>query len=200
MRLAVHSVACLLVVACARTAMAQTHVVEGTVVARGAPAPGAVVYLTAVGGTEPVQPARKRAVIDQREFRFEPRVLVVTPGSVVEFLNSDPLLHNVFSPGPADRGFDLGTYPQNEHRTHTFDTAGVHVILCHVHPEMVAYVLVVRATRHAIVDQHGRFRLDGVTPGAYTLHVWRRRGAAYARPLVLDAVDATPRPLTIVLP
>jgi len=132
------------------------------------------------------------AAIDQRGFQFVPRLVVITPGSAVSFVNSDPFLHNVFSPRGASGAFDLGTYPRPERRTHTFARAGAHVILCHVHPEMVATVLVIPARHRATVAEDGSFRFTDVAPGSYTLHVWRRRGTPYERTLTVAAHDTGP--------
>jgi plastocyanin len=154
--------------------LANTGRIEGTVHAAGAPAEGAVVLLTG-GGVASQAPPNEPVIIDQIELRFVPQVVAVSPGTTVAFPNSDPILHNVFSPrGPGD-GFDLGTYPPGETRSRRFTEPGVHVILCHVHPDMVAYVAVVNTPYHAIVGRDGGFAIDGVPPGRYVLDVWRSR-------------------------
>jgi hypothetical protein len=72
-------------------------------------------------------------------------------------------------------GFDLGTWSPGESRSFTFGAEGAYVILCHVHPEMVGYVVVVASPHRAVTDDHGRFRLEGVAPGTYRLRTWHRR-------------------------
>lgn len=132
-----------------------------------------VVYLVAEDSSAAIAP--EHALIDQRDLRFVPRVVVVPPGSVVEFLNSDPILHNVFSPPKPGPGFNLGVYPPGEKRTHVYEEAGALVMLCHIHPEMLAYVVVVPSTLHGVADADGRFRIDSVPAGRYRLNVWHRR-------------------------
>ena len=84
-------------------------VIEGTVKATGLPSSAdAVVYLQQVSGSFPA-PA-KPANIDQRSMQFNPHVLPVVVGTTVEFLNSDPTAHNVFSPDYEK--YNLGTWPQ----------------------------------------------------------------------------------------
>ncbi len=107
--------------------------------------------------------------------RFVPSVIAVTPGSTVHFPNSDPLMHNVFSPDQRTGGFDLGTYGKSERRSFTFREEGAHVILCHVHPEMAAYIVVVASPHRAVSDSAGRYQLEGVAPGTYRLRTWHRR-------------------------
>jgi plastocyanin len=174
----------------AHGAAAQTGRVEGTVaVARGA-ATATVVYLVAV---EPrtYAPPSSAAMIDQVQLRFVPQVMAVVAGTVVEFPNSDPILHNVFSPrGPGD-GFNLGTYPPGETRSRRFVEPGVHVILCHMHPDMVAYIAVVPTPYHAVVGADGAFVMDDVPAGRYTLRVWRSRRHAQDHEIVVRVGEAT---------
>lgn len=154
---------------------AQPAVVSGTVTT---PAPGirsVVVYLIPTASTQvpAIEPAS--AQIDQLDLRFVPSVIAVSPGSTVFFPNSDPVMHNVFSPSTGAGGFDLGTYPQGERRSFAFKAEGVHVIFCHVHPEMVAYVVVVASPYRTVTDNEGRFEFAGVAPGTYHLRTWHRR-------------------------
>lgn len=158
--------------------------VEGTVYAPNVRPGGGVVYLLPVRKTrEPLPP--RNAVLDQVNLEFVPRVVVVPPGSTVDFLNSDPILHNVFSPAGPGPGFNLGIYPRKDSRLHTFREKGAHVILCHVHPEMYAYVLVVPTTLFGRLDAQGHFRITGVPPGRYTLEVWHPHASAHSQPLVI---------------
>jgi len=149
-----------------------TAAVEGTVRLDGRPAEDAVVYLVGEGTAGELPPAADRYVVDQHNLRFVPRVLAVPIGSTVEFANSDPVLHNVFIPSDDGIAFDLGTYPDTENRSHTFDEAGTWVVLCQVHPEMVAFIVAVPTPHFAVTDQRGRFRIDGVPAGSYVAHVW----------------------------
>ena len=152
----------------------QLGTVDGALRAAETRTADAVVYLVALDSAAP-PPAAERQAIDQRDLRFIPRIVVVSPGSTVDFLNSDPLLHNVFSPPGPGPGFNLGVYALNERRSHTFAEEGGHVMLCHVHPEMLAYVVVLPVRRWALTDAEGRFRIDSVPPGRYQLRVWHRR-------------------------
>ncbi len=156
---------------------AQTQVagrVRGLVLGGVAP----VVYL--VPADSVVAPTDVRNVLmDQTGWRFEPTVQVVLPGTTVEFRNSDPILHNVFSPSGPGAGFDLGTYPAGESRDHTFIELGTHLILCHVHPDMYAYVVVLPTRYFGMLDASGSFRIEGVPGGRYTVRVWQRRALDY---------------------
>ena len=159
----------------AATALGQARV-EGVLRSRDGVVAHAAVFLVEAGGRMP-SGAPTRARIDQLDLQFVPQLVVVNPGSTVEFPNSDVVMHNVFHPGGGDRGFDLGTYPRTEIRTFTFEDEGLYVMLCHVHPEMVGYVAVVPSGYKAATSEEGRFQIDSVPPGDYRLHVWHRRFA-----------------------
>lgn len=166
---------------------AQGGTVYGEITVPAAAVSGVVVYLVPVAGHATTPLAPLTVEMDQRDLRFVPQVIAVTPGSTVHFPNSDPIMHNVFSPGQRADGFDLGTYPQNERRSFTFRGEGAHVILCHVHPEMAAYVVVVASAHRAVADAAGRFRLEGVPPGTYLLRTWHRRLRTGEQPVAVAA-------------
>jgi plastocyanin len=131
----------------------------------------AVVFLeTAPRGAFEV-PSPGRAVLDQRDETFVPHVLAVTVGTTVEFPNSDRVFHNVFSLSKAKR-FDLGRYPRGDSRSVRFDQPGMVRVFCEIHSHMSAFVLVFAHRFFDTTDEAGRYRIEGVPPGSYTLAVW----------------------------
>lgn len=159
-------------------------VVEGRLLATNLRVRGAVVYLVSQHGDQ-TRMASDTVVLDQRGLRFVPQVMAVEVGTTVAFHNSDPVQHNVFSPPGVSTGFDLGMYPDTEVRYHTFERVGAHTILCNVHPEMAAFVVVVPTPHAAVVDSAGLFRIDHVPPGQYVLHVWHSSGRTMEMPLII---------------
>ena len=59
-------------------------------------------------------PPRRPTPLDQRNLVFEPHVLPVLVGTTVDFLNSDAVQHNVFSPDACADKFNLGTWPKGQ--------------------------------------------------------------------------------------
>lgn len=117
---------------------------------------------------------QKPAVMDQKYLTFVPHVLAIQAGTTVEFPNSDPLSHNVFSISEAKR-FNLGLYQRGVVRRMKFDKPGVVELLCNVHLEMSAYIVVVKNPYFARTDSDGKFRIDGVPPGKHRLRCWHER-------------------------
>jgi plastocyanin len=119
----------------------------------------------------------RHAAIDQRDKTFLPHVLVVTTGTTVQFPNSDTVFHNVFAYFEAKR-FDLGMYPRGATRSVTFEKPGVVSVLCNVHPQMSAFIVIVDTPYYTVAARNGDFHIKGVPPGTYTLHAWHESGAS----------------------
>jgi plastocyanin len=133
-----------------------------------------VIYIEYVDGE--YTPDDKNPVMNQQGLKFVPHVLPVLTGTTVDFLNSDDVLHNVFSPDKCADKFNLGTWSKNETRSHTYEKLGCEsVILCNVHPEMEAYVVVLQNPFFTVSNSSGQFQIDDVPPGKYILKVWNER-------------------------
>lgn len=134
----------------------------------------AVVYIERIEGK--TFPAPKEPVVmDQDAKVFIPKILPVLVGTTVEFLNSDPFAHNVFTPDDCADKFDLGSWATGESKSYTFEKPCAAVILCNVHPEMVAYVVAVETPYFAVSDADGNFTIEDVPDGTYTVSVWHER-------------------------
>jgi hypothetical protein len=155
--------------------------IEGQVILKsGRDSANAIVYIDKIPGKR-FAPPTAPIILDQVNLTFVPHVLPVLLGTTIAFPNRDEIRHNVFSPGPPR--FDLGTYPQNTTKYHIFDKAGVWTMLCNVHAEMSAYVIVSETPYFARTDKDGKFVLKDVPPGKYTLRVWHEKARAATMPI-----------------
>ena len=131
----------------------------------------AVVYIEKVDSTfaAPDTPV----VMDQKNLMFMPEVLPVLAGTKVKFLNSDEVLHNVFTPSPCAGSFNLGSFPSGESKSHVFKNAGcAALILCDIHTEMQAWIVVLQNPYFAVTDKAGNYVIKGVPAGTYNLRAW----------------------------
>jgi plastocyanin len=154
---------------------AKTGIIKGTITIVGKPTADAVVSIEAVGAPQPKPPAAgakaKKATMDQREMKFIPRVLPILVGTTVDFPNKDKNWHDVFSTSAAKK-FDLGLYAPGKTRSVTFDKPGIVRILCNVHPNMEAFIVVKESPYFSAVDGRGNYRIDGIPIGKYRVQVW----------------------------
>ncbi|HEY3331937.1 MAG TPA: carboxypeptidase regulatory-like domain-containing protein [Capsulimonadaceae bacterium] len=150
---------------------------------RGAVTRDAVVSLE--GGTAAAKPI-EGSVINQRKKMFVPHVIAVTTGTTVSFPNDDSVLHNVFAYYDAKK-FDLGMYPRGTTKRETFGKAGVVALLCNIHSEMSAYIVVVDTPYYAVSDKDGKFVVHDVPPGKYTLKAWHETGASASQAITVGS-------------
>jgi plastocyanin len=168
----------------ATTAFADGGSISGEVAARTPKLrTGVVVHLEGVPGT--FRPPAKPTTIDQKGMTFIPHVVALQKGGTVVFHNSDALRHNVFTPD-GDK-YNLGTWGQNETKTHTFTATGIFRQLCNVHPEMSAFILVFDNPFFAVSGADGKFAIDNVPPGTYTLKTWSEKGGETSRSVTVAA-------------
>lgn len=125
-----------------------------------------VVYLKSVPGNY----APKKLAMDQKGMKFIPRVMTITQGDTVRFLNSDSVAHNVYSPD--GESYNLGSFAKGEEASYTFKKTGVYAQLCSIHPEMLAYIFVGQNPYAAAVDAKGNYSIKDVPPGTWQLAVW----------------------------
>jgi plastocyanin len=149
-----------------------------------AEAPHAVLYLATAPRGAFEQPETSRVRLDQRNETFLPHVLAVTTGTVVDFPNSDSVYHNVFSLSKIAR-FDLGRYAAGRSRSVRFERPGIVRVFCDIHSHMNAFVLVFSHPFFAVTDAEGRFRIDGVPPGAYSLVAWSDKASFEPKSVVV---------------
>jgi hypothetical protein len=109
--------------------------------------------------------------MDQRNETFVPHLLAITVGTVVDFPNSDRIYHNVFSLSKTKR-FDLGRYAVGHSKSVRFDRPGIVRVFCDIHSHMNAFILVFSHRFFGITDDAGRYAIEGVPPGSYTMLAW----------------------------
>lgn len=135
-----------------------------------------VVWLTPLDVSAAGRTTGKPPQLIQRNKSFEPHLLIVQTGSIVEFPNRDPFFHNVFSLFNGKR-LDLGLYEAGTTKTAHFDRPGVSYLFCNIHAEMSAVVVAVDPPYFGVSDREGRVALPEVPNGRYRLHVWYERSS-----------------------
>lgn len=166
--------------------LANTHAVSGNVLLKGKPVAEAVVWIEAAGTAKPIS-----ATITQKDKTFIPHISVVTPGSEVEFPNRDDFFHNVFAEYRAKK-FDLGMFPKGATRKVVFDKTGPVSLLCNLHSNMSAYIMVVDSKYFCKTNRAGRFTLEGVPEGTHKIHGWHESGSHFEGSITVGANASEP--------
>lgn len=133
----------------------------------GDPVNHAVVAIPAINGVE--VDLEKLVVMDQIDQQFVPNLLVVYKGQKVSFPNSDNVRHNVYSFSTV-KSFELKLYKGSSHQPVLYDNAGIGVLGCNIHDNMVAHIYVADEEIAKITDIEGVVTFDEPIPDTVT--VW----------------------------
>lgn len=154
------------------TLSAHIKVLQGAGASESPQAEDVVVWLSPVDPQTPARPFSTGPFrLVQHHKSFEPHLLVVPVGAVVEFPNRDPFFHNVFSLFDGKR-FDLGLYEAGSTRNVSFDRPGISYIFCNIHAEMSAVVVALDTPYFGISNRRGEIVIEHVPAGHYIQHVW----------------------------
>ena len=143
---------------------------NGNVPVRSAPSKTqAVVVIDGVSGTH--APPPRTITVEIAGLDAQPRVVVVGPGSVVEFKNVGKVTHELSMPDnptlmPIER-LNPGTF-----RHQRFGVPGGYLIRCAQYPHLTISVIVVDSPFYAIADERGGFTIPGLPDARANLKVW----------------------------
>jgi plastocyanin len=155
----------------------------------GEPVPGVAVYVDDAAATSTTGHGLT-AVMDQVDTRFVPHLLVVQKGTLVEFPNSDPIAHHVYSfSQPND--FQLPLYKGDVHEPIAFEHPGLVTLGCNIHDQMLAYILIVDGPVFGMTNEAGQVTLDSPVATDATVSIWSPRIRPRGETLTLDAAAAT---------
>jgi plastocyanin len=136
------------------------------------------------------EPSAKAVQMDQQGCVYAPRVVIVPVGGTVEFLNSDPLLHNLHSVSTENATFNR-TQPKGRTIPVVFKKAETVRVDCDLHTWMRAWVVVTEHAYYAVTGPGGEFALDNVPPGKYTLKAWQELLGTVTRDVTVGDKDTT---------
>ena len=137
----------------------------------------AVIYLSGGGLTiETPAPPRtpERLLLDQIDYTFVPRVMPVMAGDELSFHNSDDELHNIHTYAKGrrrNRNFNRGQRP-NSTFTGVFARPDSILVLCDIHSQMIAHILVLDNGFFTKAGDDGAYAITDIPPGQYDLTAW----------------------------
>ena len=126
-------------------------------------------------------------VLTERRCTFVPHVLTVTAGTRLLLHNDDPVL-NTFLAVEVQGGrtlFNEGLANQGQKLYRKIRRPGLIKVLCDVHPWEVAYLVAFDHPYHTVCDAEGRFALEEIPPGRYSLGLWHEKLGGKRQPVDL---------------
>jgi len=134
--------------------------------------------------TEPV-------TLDQFGCKYVQSVFGIRVGQTLRIVNADKTTHNVRGFPKYNRIFNFGQQPGLPPRTRVFDKVEMPMkIKCDVHAWMKAHCFVMDHPFFAVTGLDGRFTIQNLPPGTYTLKAWHERLGELAMPITVT--DAAP--------
>ena len=125
-------------------------------------------------------------VIDNRDCRFQPRMLTVRTGQIFELKNSDPVAHNAAVYARRNTPFSE-IIPQNQPLQKKFSKAETLPVRvdCSIHSWMKAWLIVSDHPYVAVTDEDGNFEIRNVPAGEWEFRFWHER-PGYLQSLVTN--------------
>ena len=145
-------------------------------------------------------------ILDQQGCEYSPYVMGVRVDQKFKIKNSDPTLHNVHAtpkPGSGNKEFNFAQPLKGMETVQSFAAPEVPVrFKCDVHPWMFAYVGVFKHPFFAVTDKDGKFKIEGLPDGKYTVeafHVKTHRGDGQGIKKAVEVSGDTKADFTIQL-
>jgi hypothetical protein len=115
---------------------------------------------------------REGALLDQKDCRYDPHVVLVPVSASLTIRNSDGILHNLHSHSEENPAFNKPQPKFKKTLKETFSKAEIVKITCDAHTWMSGWIVVHEHPYYTVTDQHGKFSLAAIPPGEYTLRIW----------------------------
>ena len=130
-----------------------------------------VVFLRNITRGKAMDLPEARRILNQKNCRYEPHILLVPLDATLTVKSSDPLLHTVHMSGSAD--YNLPFTSQGQEITRPMTRDGVVSLRCNAgHVWMNGEMIVAKHPYYAVTDQDGNFRMTDVPPGTYEIVAW----------------------------
>lgn len=146
-----------------------------------------VVYLKNITSGKAMDLPETRRFLDQKHCRYEPHILLVPQGALLQMKSSDATLHTVHMEGSAT--YNLPFPFTNQVISRAMPTPGLVTLKCNGgHLWMNAQMFVAPHPYYAVTDESGTFELTDVPPGDYELVAWHEGWSVTRKESTLDVL------------
>ncbi len=131
-----------------------------------------IVYLKDIKAGKEV-PKETVAVIDSK-CTFVPHIMIGFKGNEFVLRNEDPVLHtgHIYSHIRGKTMFNIALPEKGSEITRTLTKTGIMELNCDCHPWMEGFVYIFDHPYVAVTDDNGKFVINDVPPGVYTVEAW----------------------------
>jgi plastocyanin len=130
-------------------------------------------------------------VIDQKGCWFHPRVMGIQTGQPLQVINSDPVTHNIHPMAEVNREWNHSQGMGDPPITRKFLKPEIMVpVKCNIHSWMHAYIGVLDHPYFAVSGDDGKFVIENLPPGTYTLGVWQEKLGTQEQQITVPAKGA----------
>ena len=131
--------------------------------------------VVSVQGVPGAKPPTEKATLDQKGCRFNPHVTLVGTDAPFEILNNDGILHNLHTYSTVNPAFNKAQPKFRKVMKQTFSKPETFRIACDAHNWMAGWIVVTDSPYYAVTDANGKFKLEGVPAGTYTVKFWHEK-------------------------
>ena len=129
--------------------------------------------------------------LDQHTCVYQPHMIAIMSGQMIEVKNSDPTNHNIHPMPKVNQEWNESQAPGTEPRMKTFARQETMIpVKCQVHPWMKSYINVVSHPFFAVTGEDGSFTIKGLPPGTYTIEVLHEKLPAQEQQITVGAKES----------
>lgn len=134
-----------------------------------------VVFISEGLGDRTYDLPQQPAVIEQKGCVYQPHVVAVRANQELDVLNNDATTHNLHPVPAYNREWNKAQAPGTRVDM-TFAREEIAIPMkCNVHPWMRSYIAVFKHPYFAVTGKGGRFELNNLPPGNYTIQAWHEK-------------------------
>ena len=141
--------------------------------------------------------------MDQIDYQFVPKVLIVNKDQKVDFPNSDDVRHHVYSFSQPNT-FEIKMYQGSDAKPIEFSQQGIVVLGCNIHDSMIGYIYVADNEHAYLSDASGQVSipqdaLEQSSGDTIDINVWHPQLSSTHVKRVMHSIDRTKSDVSISL-
>ena len=135
-------------------------------------------------------PPKQSVSIKQEGCRYVPHIAAVMVGQPVQFEDEDQTLHNIHPMPKNNPEWNQSQMPHSQPLEKSFSQPELMIpVKCNQHPWMHMYLSVIGNPYFAITGSDGKFTLQGLPPGAYTIAAVQEKYGEKTQTVIVEAKE-----------